>query len=831
MTLSANTKMKITLTCFRSHLDASFEIPDNQLTLLSGDSGVGKSTLFEAILWCLYGGMSKIRPFDEKKKATLVELDFGSMIIRRSRPPEVVEVRLITDGESRVLPPDQSTAFIRSRFGSRELWICSSYLLQQSRSALLDFTANEKFQLLHELCFGLNAGQMEDPDYYLSRVERKILEAKSWLQAEVSKYNISSEVWRRKMEDHAAALHRWSSRSREMSPLREEISGLRAKIPQLEAQLLQSRDQESRRESCLTQIKRWEEELETIPDVDEARLEVERAVLQQHQQLQEQLTREERLLASFRHQPGEGDPTTLDAVEKRRREIVEAKGPHLLLARLGLRIEQIPDLLSRLTRLRECREHHRRYQQYQDYQQKRQHWLRIQEEIKRQEGRRLQYQSQIKTLEAEVAQLPESFDLKKSHAELVSIRERRLHVTLLLRELICPHCGSGLNFDGKELSAGHTSKDQRVELLEEQKTLDEREKLLLEEQHQHEKRRQLVQKIRELTRQHDAIIIPQSTDSPTPIPEVPPPSEPCPRDVEIRQLEDCLHSAELITKDIASRAENLFSLESEYQRLEAVEKYQRQLGIIARIRESQRQLPSAPDLEDHRRRVTRHERRRLLLSNLREMIVPEAPTPSSAESQLELKQCQEKLGELEDDLRAGELWKSLDEQRSAIEEQHQQIDRITVHEQRLLRLKEIIQQTSADALDEVVDAINTTINQILPRLFTSSIEAHLRTHRELKNGRTRVQVNLQISYRGHIYDHINQLSVGEQNRISIAILLAVAKLNSSPLLLIDETLSSLPSAMKERCLATIREYLSHKTVIHVCHEALEGHHDHIVRLG
>ena len=46
----------------------------------------------------------------------------------------------------------------------------------------MDFTSAEKFQLLYELTFGQGAASENDPDFYLSRAEMKLVEVKSWLQ-------------------------------------------------------------------------------------------------------------------------------------------------------------------------------------------------------------------------------------------------------------------------------------------------------------------------------------------------------------------------------------------------------------------------------------------------------------------------------------------------------------------------------------------------------------------------------------------------------------------------------------------------------------------------
>ena len=40
----------------------------NGLTLFKGESGSGKSTVLEAIRWCLYGQLRQVFPFNGQKK-------------------------------------------------------------------------------------------------------------------------------------------------------------------------------------------------------------------------------------------------------------------------------------------------------------------------------------------------------------------------------------------------------------------------------------------------------------------------------------------------------------------------------------------------------------------------------------------------------------------------------------------------------------------------------------------------------------------------------------------------------------------------------------------
>ena len=58
-------------------------------------------------------------------------------------------------------------------------------------------------------------------------------------------------------------------------------------------------------------------------------------------------------------------------------------------------------------------------------------------------------------------------------------------------------------------------------------------------------------------------------------------------------------------------------------------------------------------------------------------------------------------------------------------------------------------------------------------------------------------ININISYRGGEYNSLAEMSGGEADRVSLAITLALCRLSSSPILLLDESLSSLNQDLKE----------------------------------
>ena len=91
-------------------------------------------------------------------------------------------------------------------------------------------------------------------------------------------------------------------------------------------------------------------------------------------------------------------------------------------------------------------------------------------------------------------------------------------------------------------------------------------------------------------------------------------------------------------------------------------------------------------------------------------------------------------------------------------------------------------------------------------------------------------VNIKIHYRGINYSKINELSGGEIDRISLVITLALNKMSSIPVILLDEVLSSLDMNAKESCLSIVKSYSNMKTILTIDHEGVEGYYDAITTI-
>lgn len=151
-----------------------------------------------------------------------------------------------------------------------------------------------------------------------------------------------------------------------------------------------------------------------------------------------------------------------------------------------------------------------------------------------------------------------------------------------------------------------------------------------------------------------------------------------------------------------------------------------------------------------------------------------------------------------------------------------------------------IEQVESTVLDEGVQRISSLTNAFLEHTFDSPLSITLDTERVAKSTQKkshRVSVRAHTSKPGGggalVERTLDGFSGGELDRISLGFSSAISELSPFPMLLLDECISSLDTEMKDRTIRALRQQsrLTGKTIVLVCHDAVEGLFDHVVGVG
>jgi DNA repair exonuclease SbcCD ATPase subunit len=143
--------MKLFLSNFRCFKDFVFEIPeDNGVLLLWGTSGIGKTTIFKAINFVLYGKEQKVTKHGEKKCKVVFE--FKDVIITRTKCPNHLTLKRFQGplkNETIEFSDEPAQKEIEKIFGKD--FLLTSYMAQKSTESFFSLSSNDKSAFLHRL--------------------------------------------------------------------------------------------------------------------------------------------------------------------------------------------------------------------------------------------------------------------------------------------------------------------------------------------------------------------------------------------------------------------------------------------------------------------------------------------------------------------------------------------------------------------------------------------------------------------------------------------------------------------------------------------------------
>lgn len=154
----------------------------------------------------------------------------------------------------------------------------------------------------------------------------------------------------------------------------------------------------------------------------------------------------------------------------------------------------------------------------------------------------------------------------------------------------------------------------------------------------------------------------------------------------------------------------------------------------------------------------------------------------------------------------------------------------------LSELQSDVETVESNVLQECVERVSSLSNQFLENAFDVPILVNLVTEKESKTSKTKkhsVGISIKSGKSGagtSLIDRpLDGFSGGETDRISLGFSNAITTFSPFPMLLLDECISSLDTEMKDRVIRALRQQakLTNKAVVLVCHDAVDGLFDHV----
>lgn len=166
--------MKLLLKNFRCHKNTVIDLPDQGLVLLAGDNGVGKTTIFKALLFVLYGHMKKVCHWDESTCEVVLtqrspNKEYAISIKRIVARPNKLVVRVVGPSETQKYSGDDAQSVINQFVGcgmivsnkgldnampmSATNFFASSFVYQRQKNSVISMTPADQLKFIESLAF------------------------------------------------------------------------------------------------------------------------------------------------------------------------------------------------------------------------------------------------------------------------------------------------------------------------------------------------------------------------------------------------------------------------------------------------------------------------------------------------------------------------------------------------------------------------------------------------------------------------------------------------------------------------------------------------------
>ena len=205
------------------------------------------------------------------------------------------------------------------------------------------------------------------------------------------------------------------------------------------------------------------------------------------------------------------------------------------------------------------------------------------------------------------------------------------------------------------------------------------------------------------------------------------------------------------------------------------------------------------------------------------------------EKQEELEKHQENLNKIEEWKKYKEELEKYNEWKNKLKELEQEEKTQKYKYSAATNLKEKILKAESISVLNIIDSINTHARVYLDSFFTDNpisvqLQSFKETKKDTKKETSKPSINVSIEYKGMEAD-LSMLSGGELSRVILAYTLALAEMFNTPLLLLDECTANLDQEHTSEVFDSIRSNFNGKLTIVIAHQIVNGTFDNIINLN